>query len=82
MQIFFSVLVVLIPFFLQGLVLKIPAEAEIQRALFIACPVIGLIVSAAFAFARRRRSWFYAIIGVLYGIQLFFSVAVLNWKQT
>lgn len=76
------VLVVLIPFVLQMLILKIPAEAEIQRALFVACPIIGLIASALFALTRKSGTWFYAIVGILYGMQLFFSVAILNWKQT
>ena len=79
---FTSILLVFVPFVLQGLTVNIPAGAEIQRALFIAFPIIGLIVSVIFAFIRKKGRWFYTIAGVLYGILLFFSIAFIGWKQT
>jgi hypothetical protein len=82
MKTILSVLAVLIPFVLQGVILKIPLGEGTQRALFVLCPIAGLLASVSFASTRKSGKWFYAIVAILYGVVLFFSVAVLNWKQT
>ncbi len=76
-------LVLVVPLALNALIFRATSDdVAFQRFVFWFFPALGVLASLVFSITRPKGRWFYAAVGVLYGIQLFSSVAFLSWKQT